>query len=55
MPPNPPEAETFVGIDVSKAELVVAVGSELKLMLAGASELVRQVHPESSAGELAKY
>lgn len=33
----------------------IAVGSELKLMLAGASELVRQVHPESSAGELAKY
>jgi transposase len=26
MPSNPPEAETFVGIDVSKAELVVAVG-----------------------------
>jgi len=33
----------------------LAVGSELKLMLEGAVDVVRQVHPERAAGELAKY
>jgi len=33
----------------------IAVGSELKLMLDGASDLARHVHPELAAGELAKY
>jgi 4-hydroxy-2-oxoheptanedioate aldolase len=33
----------------------IAVGSELKFMLQGASELAQAVHPELVAGELAKY
>ena len=33
----------------------IAVGSELKFMLQGASELARAIHPELGAGELAKY
>jgi 4-hydroxy-2-oxoheptanedioate aldolase len=33
----------------------IAVGSELKFMLQGAAELARTIHPEMSAGELAKY
>jgi 4-hydroxy-2-oxoheptanedioate aldolase len=33
----------------------IAVGSELKFMLQGASELAREVHPELLGGELAKY
>ncbi len=33
----------------------IAVASELKFMLQGASEVARQIHPELGAGELAKY
>jgi 4-hydroxy-2-oxoheptanedioate aldolase len=33
----------------------IAVGSELKLMLEGASALVQAVNPEKAAGELARY
>lgn len=33
----------------------LAVGSELKMMLTGASELARTIHPELSSGELARY
>ena len=33
----------------------IAVGSELKLMLQGASDLVRDVYPDLAAGELARY
>jgi 4-hydroxy-2-oxoheptanedioate aldolase len=33
----------------------IAVGSELKLMLEGASTLVQAVNPEKAAGELARY
>ena len=33
----------------------IAVGSELKLMLDGAADLAKAIHPELAAGELAKY
>jgi 4-hydroxy-2-oxoheptanedioate aldolase len=33
----------------------IAVNSELKFMLQGANEVARQIHPELSGGELAKY
>ncbi len=33
----------------------IAVGSELKFMLQGASEVARAIHPDLAAGELAKY
>jgi 4-hydroxy-2-oxoheptanedioate aldolase len=33
----------------------IAVASELKFMLQGASEVARQIHPELGTGELAKY
>jgi 4-hydroxy-2-oxoheptanedioate aldolase len=33
----------------------IAVNSELKFMLQGASELARQIHPELLSGELVKY
>lgn len=33
----------------------IAVGSELKFMLQGATELARAMNPERAAGELAKY
>ena len=38
MGPNPPETETFVGIDVSKAELAVAVGETPVFTLANTPE-----------------
>ena len=33
----------------------IAVNSELKFMLQGASDLAKQIHPELVSGELAKY
>jgi 4-hydroxy-2-oxoheptanedioate aldolase len=33
----------------------IAVGSELKFMLEGASAIVKQLNPERTAGEMAKY
>ena len=33
----------------------IAVASELKMMLEGASAIARQVHPERTSGNLAKY
>jgi 4-hydroxy-2-oxoheptanedioate aldolase len=33
----------------------IAVNSELKMMLQGAAALAREIHPELSVGELAKY
>ncbi len=33
----------------------IAVNSELKMMLQGASALAREIHPELSSGDLAKY
>ncbi len=33
----------------------IAVNSELKMMLQGASALAKEVHPELASGELAKY
>jgi 4-hydroxy-2-oxoheptanedioate aldolase len=34
---------------------LIAVGSELKFMLEGASVIVKQLNPERTAGEMAKY
>ena len=33
----------------------IAVGSELKMMLDGATQLVTQLYPDRPAGDLAKY
>ena len=40
---------------VSEGWQFIALGSELKMMLDGAGNFIRQLHPERGTAEMAKY